>query len=118
MIRDAFSRYERLKVIMEDWAHWCEGYRLKTGWPSRSIGMESGYGASSTFEDLCEESDQSVNRMIDAAVDDLEAGKKAAVYRCYGISSVFRFPRGNYNDLVIQAHDDLLESLPKKGVAI
>lgn len=118
MKREEFSRYERLKVIMEDWANWSKGYRMKIGWPSRSVGMESGYGASSTFDDLCEESDKSVNNMIDAAVDDLDAGKKAAVYRCYGIASVFRFPRGNYDELVINAHDDLLESLPKKGVNI
>ena len=118
MNRDQFSQYERLKVVMEDWAHWCKGYMVNNGWPSRSVGVESGYGSSCTFDDLCESVDREVNRKIDAAVDDLDAGKKAAVYRCYGLSSVFRFPRGNYDELVISAHDDLLASLPRKGVSI
>lgn len=118
MNRDQFSQYERLKVVMEDWANWCKGYMVNNGWPSRSVGVESGYGSSCTFDDLCDSVDREVNRKIDAAVDDLDEGKKAAVYRCYGLSSVFRFPRGNYDELVISAHDDLLASLPRKGVSI
>lgn len=113
MNRDQFSQYERLKVVMEDWAHWCKGYMVNNGWPSRSVGVESGYGCSCTFDDLCDSVDREVNRKIDAAVDDLDAGKKAAIYRCYGLSSV-----GNYDELVIAAHDDLLASLPRKGVSI
>lgn len=117
MKREEFSRYERLKVLMEDWATWCSGYRMKTGWPSRSIGMESGY-VSSTFDDMMEGVEQEMMRSIDTAVDDLEPVYKAAVYRCYGLASVFRFPRGNYNDVVLLAHDELLLTLPRKGIAL
>ena len=118
MNRDQSCKYERLKVILEDWANWCKGYMVNNGWPSRSPCMESGYGSSCSFDDLCDSVDREVNRKIDASVDDLEPGKKAAIYRCYGLSAVFRFPRGNYDELVISAHDDLLASLPRKGVSI
>ena len=56
-------------------------------------------------------------RMIDCVVSDLPPLHKAAIYRCYGISAVFRFPRENYAEILLDAHDILLVLLPKKGVS-
>lgn len=110
-------RYERLKMMMEDWANWMGGYRMKLGWPSRSIGIESGY-VSREFDEMLGDVEAEMYRLIDAAVNDLSAGHHAAINRCYGVSAVFRFPRGNYDTLLIEAHDLLIIALPIKGVAI
>lgn len=110
-------KYERLKMLMEDWANWMGGYRMKLGWHSRSIGIESGH-VSKDFEEMLDDVESEMCRLIDAAVNDLSAGHHAAINRCYGVSAVFRFPRGNYETLLIEAHDLLIVSLPKKGVAI
>ena len=62
--------------------------------------------------------EQSINRSVDTAVNDLEAGQMAAIFRCYGLCTVFLFPRGILDTLLIEAHDTLLVSLPRKGIAI
>jgi len=117
MQREEFSRYERLKVIMEDWANWSKGYRQNIGWPSRSVGLESGY-VSSTLDGMMDGVERRINESVDAAVNDLDPGHRAAIYRCYGLSSVFRFPRGNYENLLLESHDLLLVSINRKGVLI
>lgn len=117
MQREEFSRYERLKVILEDWANWSKGYRQNIGWPSRAVGFESGY-VSSTFDDMMDGVEKRINECVDSAINDLDAGHKAAIHRCYGISSVFRFPRGNYETLLLESHELLIVSINRKGVAI
>lgn len=119
MQRHEFSRYEHLKLLMDDWADWQKGYTGAKGFPDHSLMLQADRKvASDTWEDIIERMDVWVCQMVDAAVDDLHAGHKAAINRCYGISAVFRFPRGNYDALLVEAHDALLVSLPKKGVAI
>lgn len=111
------QRLERLVMLLTDWADWMKGYRMRIGWPSRSVGMESGY-VSKSFDDMAEESDNEMYRLIDTAVEDLEAGQKAALYRRYGVAAVFRFPRSNYETLLIESHETLLSTLPRKGVHV
>jgi hypothetical protein len=111
------QRLERLVMLLTDWADWMKGYRMRIGWPARSVGMESGY-VSKSFDDMADDADAEMYRLIDTAVEDLEAGPKAALYKRYGVAAVFRFPRGNYETLLIESHEQLLTTLPKKGVAI
>ena len=108
---------ERLKVILMDWANWQKGYKPNIGWRSRSIGLVSGY-VSKTFDDMCDEADTAMYRNIDAAIGDLTAPQSAAINRCYGIASVFRFPRNNYQECLIEAHLILMKTLPAKGVNV
>ena len=117
MNNDIYKQIGRLVVLMEDWANWQRGYSGIKGYPSHSIGLQSGY-VSSTFEDMCDSVDNEVFRAIDAAVSDLVAGQAAAINKRYGVSAVFRFPRGNYEELLIEAHQVLMTTLPKKGVVI
>lgn len=120
MIREniiELDRFSRLSAILEDWAVWQSRY---TGIKSTfgSICMSSGYTASKTFEDLLLGIEDNICRLVEAAIDDLESGQRAAINQRYGITSVFRFPRGNYDDLLLNAHERLLVTLPKKGVVI
>lgn len=111
------EKFGRLIVVMEDWATWCERY---SGIKSQScaVGLTSGHCASKSFEDLLESIENDIARLVDAAVDDLEPGQRAAINRRYGMTAVFRFPRGNYHTLLMQAHETLCNTLPKKGVVI
>lgn len=113
--------YERLVVVMQDWAEWVRGYRINNGFPSRSIGIESGYGSSKSFDDMIDDVENEMCRLIDTAVDDLTDTQRAAINRCYGLANVMRFRRGSdetktYEQLVVEAHETLLVTLPKKGV--
>lgn len=120
MIREnipALEKLDRLTVILDDWADWCKRYTGRRE-SSGSVGMSSGYGASKSFDDLLDDVNSTIARLVDAAVDDLDPGQRAAINRRYGMCAVFRFPRGNYEDLLLAAHERLLITLPKKGVVI
>ena len=116
MVVNDLDKYERLVMLLKDWAHWMDGYQLKIGYPRKSLGIESGY-VSSSFDDMVDSVESEMFRLIESAIDDLPVAYKAAINRCYGLCTVFRFPRLNYEDLLIAAHDELMKTLPKKGVA-
>lgn len=113
---------DALRVVMEDWAKWQASYRPKTGFPGRSIGIESGFigMCSSGFDDLIEENDQRICKIVDTAVDDLgavhPAQKSAIMHRYLAVS--FRFPRDNYPQLLSDAHDWLTVALRRRGVVL
>lgn len=106
-----------LVALLEDWARWQQGYRVRLGYPSRSIGMAS--NASQDFDELCESVDQATLRIIDATIqEDLLPAECCAVLRRYGVSAVWRFPRNNYEQMLCQAHEKLMVLLPRKGVML
>ena len=120
MIREnilGFDSMSRLQVILEDWAAWQARYSgIKA--QSRSPCLSSGYESSKTFEDMLDAVENTVAQSVEAAIDDLQPGERAAINRRYGITAVFRFPRGNYEELLLMAHEKLLITLPKKGIVI
>jgi len=107
---------EAVVRLMEDWADWQRGYRLKLGYPTKSAGIESG-GGSTSFDDICDESDAEVMRKVDACVNDLSLIQRSAVLKRYGIAVVFRFPRENYETVLCEAHVALTAAFSKKGIA-
>lgn len=117
IIEAELARFARLVVILENWAEWNSRY-VGLHHTSHSVGLTSGYGASKTFEDMLADIENSVAQLVEAAIDDLPTGQVAAINRRYGLCAVFRFPRGNYEDLLLQAHETLMKTLPKKGVVI
>lgn len=111
------SRFGRLIVILEDWAAWNARYAgVKNS--SCSVGLTSGYTSSKSFEDMLEDVENTVAELVESAVDDLPSGQAAAINMRYGLCAVFRYPRGNYADLLLEAHEALMIALPKKGVVI
>lgn len=107
---------ETVVRLLEDWADWQRGYRLKLGYPTKSAGLECG-GGSSSFDDLCDASDAEVMGKVDVCVNDLPPIHKAAILKRYGVAAVFRFPRQNYEQVLCDAHMSLVEAFAKKGVA-
>ena len=113
----SFSSHDLLVVLLEDWAAWVRSYRMNIGWRSRSVGMESGY-CSKDFDSMLSDVEDELFRKVDAAINDLPPAQCAAINRCYGICAVFRFPRMNYQQLLLEAHESLLVSVSKKGIAL
>lgn len=108
---------QSLVGLLEEWADWQKGYRLKLSYPSKSAGFESGGYVSRTFDELAEESDSDICQLIDYAVSDLIPVQSAAIHRRY-LASVFRFERVSYQEALTDAHLTLICTLPKKGVVI
>ena len=107
---------ESLKHLLEDWARWNRSYRLTLGYPRHSAGF-AGSGIHS-FDDMCDEVDLRIRQTIDATINDLPPAQKAAILRCYGISSTFNFPRDKYQTQLFEAHEHLLQELPRRGVVL
>lgn len=107
----------RLRVLLEEWADWQKGYRVRIGYPGRSAGFCAGGYVSRTFDEMCEDSDRDISALVDAAINDLVPVQSAAIYRRY-LGALFRSVRVPYETALIDAHIALMASLPKKGVAI
>lgn len=110
------SETEALVLLLEDWAHWQSSYRPNTGFKSRSAGFSS-LGLQS-FDDMCHQSDNATMRALDSAIDDLDPALRAAINRNYGVCSVFRFPRDNFEQTLILAHDRLVIICKRKGIVL
>lgn len=103
--------------VMRDWAQWQRGYSLKLGYPSYSAGM--GAGGTQTFESMCDACDNRAMEAVDAVVqDDLTPIERAAILRRYGVAVVFRFPRENYEEVLMRAHERLMVLLTRKGIIV
>lgn len=115
----AIKAMARLVDRLEEWARWYESYNLKLAMPSKAAVCEShGKSAYSAWEDFEQEVDQAVFVIIDAAVDDLPPAQGNAVRKRYGLCSVWRWPRNNYEECLLAAHERLLKELPARGVVI
>lgn len=114
---DLQRQMEAVIVELEDWARWMHGYRMKLGFPSKSVGLESGY-VSQTFEDMCDKEDSKRMIVVDCAVNDLESPTlKAAIHHRY-LGTVIRFPRNNLPELLLEAHIAVHRNLRKRGIDI
>lgn len=107
----------RQKVIdlLHDWAEWMQGYQPAIGYPKRVPMLACG-GGSPTFDELLEHVDEQTMSSVDASVSSLPPSNRAAVYRAYGVCSVWRFPRENYTyvQALEDAHDMLEITLRRK----
>lgn len=113
---DHIKQIESLVGLLEDWAQWQRAYSPRLGYPSRSLTCYS--EGSQDFESLCDAVDSQTFASVDACVQDLVPAQRAAVMRRYGIAAVFRFPRDNYEQCLMLAHEALIKALPRKGVML
>lgn len=117
MQNDIDATLNRLIALLEEWADWQRGYNAVRGYSTRTPGTNNGH-ASKSFDDLYDTMAAERCRIIDGAIDDLPPAKKAAICKCYGIAAVFRFPRENYEQCLMDAHEALMAILPSKGVIV
>jgi hypothetical protein len=115
---DAQCRLDRLYALLEDWARWCGGFKPHLGYPRRVPGVVSGLSDMARGEDQRGRHECQRLGLVDAAVDDLPPMHRAAINQRYGVAAVFRFPRGNYVELLAEAHELLIVLLAKKTIDI
>ena len=113
---DHIKQIESLVALLTEWAQWQRAYSPRLGYPSKSLTCYS--EGSQDFDSLCEAVDSQTFASVDACVQDLVPAQRAAVMRRYGIAAVFRFPRDNYENCLMLAHETLLSALPRKGVML
>src|SRR5574343_2117000 len=106
------SEYIALTNLLYDWSKWQHSYSPNIGYDFKSAGFSS--SGLSSFEDMCEQSDNATMMALDAAIDSLLPAERAAINRCYGICAVFRFPRDNYEDVLAMAHESLAVSVKRR----
>lgn len=114
----AEQKLAALVSMLTEWASWQGQYRMRLGYPSRSISGYSSRSDGSRSDDLYQAVDNARFEAIDTAVDDLMPAQRAAVQRRYGVAAVFRFPRDDYAEQLDLAHQALMRLLPRKGVDI
>lgn len=112
------QKVQSLIHLLEEWASWQKGYSgPKLTYPGKSAGFDPGGYVSKTFDEMAEESDAQICRILDCAIDDLTPVQNAAIYRRY-LASVFRFQRISYMDALAEAHSTLFITLPNKGIVL
>lgn len=116
MKQNDMKTLESLVALLEEWSDWQRAYAPRLGYPSRSLTCYS--EGSQDFESLCDAVDSQTFASVDACVQDLMPAQRAAVMRRYGIAAVFRFPRDNYEQCLLMAHEVLIKALPRKGIII
>lgn len=105
---------EALKI----WAIWQESYSLKLGYPAKVSAVAT--GGISCWDDLADSVDNWISGEVDASVSDLSMehpAQGAAIHHEY-LHAVWRFPRGDYREVLQHAHEWLTADLLRRGVQI
>jgi hypothetical protein len=113
------SEVEALVLLLEDWAEWHRLFRPNIGFNKKSSGFHS--GGISCVDDMEIGTDKETIKSMQYSVEQLEEESPvmaAAIYRRYGVSAVFNFPRNNFEDTLILAHDRLVIICKRKGVVL
>lgn len=114
-MNEELTDYQRMHVLLEDWALWSERYHVNLGAQTHSVGFASG-GSVRTIDDLCDSVDSQQMEVVDAAVYSLPPIYQAAICKSFGLASVWRFPGEDYEATLEAGLSALLVLFRKKGV--
>jgi hypothetical protein len=108
----SFGPDEQVVDLLEQWAEWQRGYRVRIGFPTRSCAMQS--GGLGSFDEMCDEAQSYRCRAVDACIDDLSVpAQRAAIHRRY-LSAVYRMR--DYENALADAHVQLARAFRRKGI--
>lgn len=102
-----------LDWYMKNWARWMRHDVSVNAYPKQSIGFVAG-GYSSSFDEMCDAADVRAARAVDALVLGLNPAEKAAIHHTY-LRAVFRFPRGNFPELLSRARSHVARGMRSRG---
>lgn len=102
---------------LETWATWMRGPDGPEGLPQRACG-----GLLSNFTTLDADNEKAYGRLdnwiaerVNAVVSDLAPAPKAAIYHRF-LHAVYRFPRGNYVEILQSAMERIRDGLRERQV--
>lgn len=105
-----------LDRLLSEWAEWMQRPGIRLGLPKRAAVGENYTSLDLDNEIAYDALDDDLAIRTNAVIDGLPPAQRMAIYRCYGIVSVWRFPRDNYADVLIIARANVLTGLKKRGV--
>jgi hypothetical protein len=110
----------RLEQHLRTWADWMRGPDRPDGLPTEASGGVENYStidrdSDSSYEKLDFWIAETTNTVIED-IGNRNPAQKAALYRAYDIVSHFRFPRGNYLELLDAAKLAVSVGLRRRGV--
>ncbi len=108
-----FGAPDRVEWHLANWKTWMHTGRSVDRLPRRSTGI--GNSHSTSFDDMIEASDVRCAMITDAIISDLPPAQSCAVHRKY-LSSVYRFPRDNFVDMLELAKKAIGIQLAIRGV--
>lgn len=111
------STFTDLDFHLENWARWMQAHDGPEGLPSKASG---GLKAFTTMENdsTYARLDTWLAEHTDAAVKALTPAERAALYHAYDLTSVWRFPRDNFDDLLASARSQVRATLLRRGVVV
>lgn len=65
---------------MDMWAKNMRSDNHKLGYPQRSVGLSSGGGGYTAFDDMVDEADNTIIKTIDAVISSLDKGQRDAIW--------------------------------------
>ena len=102
----------RLERHLENWAEWMQHGGGVRGCPSKSAGFVGG-GYNTSFEDMCENSDVQMARMVDAIIDGLPVIMQVAINHRY-LAAVWR-ARVDLDEVLEQAKAQIAVGIHQRG---
>ena len=108
-----------VEARLSSWAVWMRRDSGRLGYPQRVPGVASGY-VSQSFEDLCDQVDDRVDRIVDACIRDLISAQCCAVHSVWlGSRWVIGEITGQDRErCYAEAIEVLARRLPMKGVVL
>ncbi|MDE3023581.1 MAG: hypothetical protein KGI54_17310 [Pseudomonadota bacterium] len=105
------EKMDWLKGLLEDWAVWMRSGGQVQGYAHRSAVFSA--AGTKNVEDTEREVFMSTCSAVNACIDDLSTIQQCAIQKRY-MYAVWRFPRDNYAEQLLKAHELLLISVPKR----
>lgn len=99
---------------LSNWARWMSLDRVTRGAPTRACGCTS-WGDSWDNDTAESRYERKQAACVNALIDGLNSAQRAAVYHQY-LEAVFRFPRDNYAQLLIEARAVIAKGLWSRGM--
>lgn len=109
--------HARLQHFLDEWAYWMTKGGGVRGYGGHTPGFVNSR-TSSSFEDLCEDMDSSINRTMDAVIRGLPQHEQHAIWMHCGVMNVWRYARLDAAKVLDDARRHIAEGLAKKGVPI
>jgi len=108
------ARADAVIGLLQEWADWQNGYRVRLGYPPKS----AGFGGGRTVTDESADADNAAAdrarcEIVDRCIDDLAPAYAAAIHHRY-LAAVFRLR--DYAETLAGAHVLLSDAFRRKGV--
>lgn len=116
MILNDIPQSERVEWHLRNWQTWMHRPALRLGMPRKAAVGENYTSVDLDNEIAYESLDDDLAERTNAVIDGLVPAQRMAIYKAYGMISVWRFPRDNFEAVLKLAKASVAVGLVRKGV--